>query len=190
MNRRTLFLIGLLLELAMVFGLFLPYVLHMRNGTVITLRTEPIDPMSIFRGQYVVLGYQAGADLPAKWEGGQTVYAVLEKKGDTFERVRFSEEFPTLGPGEVCIRGQGQYRRLIFPDIAQYFVEEGLGQELEQVRNARRLLVDVVVNPSCKAVIRGVRLGPEVPASELPEWMRPPTVEPLEKPTAKPVPAR
>ncbi len=187
MNRRTLFLIGLLFHLIAIFGLFIPYVLLMRSGTMIALKTTPIDPLSLLRGQYVMLGYQAGDGLPVNIESS-VVYAVLKKGTDGFyQRTRFTTDKPTLSEGEVCLRGVPQYNRAVFPDIAQYFVEEGLGPELEQARNARRLYVDVVVDPNCRALIRGIRLGPEVPASELDPNDFPGVPRPVaEPPTTKP----
>ena len=188
MNRRTLFLAGLLFELIAVFGLFLPYVLLLRNGTEVTLRTVPIDPRSIFRGDYVILGYEAGEGLPMSDTYGQPVYVVLEKIGDVYERVRFSDTKPELSAGQICLLGRTEYQRATFPDIAQYFVQEGTGTEWEQARNAHRLLVDAVVNEDCKAAIKGLRLGPEVPQDELPEWMRIPAFPEGERPV-KPMPA-
>ena len=187
MNRRAFFLAGILFELVAVFGLFLPYIFLLQSGTPITLRTVPIDPRSIFRGDYVILGYEAGEGLPMTETYGDVVYAVLEKGGDVYERVRFSDTKPELTEGQICLRGRTEYQRATFPDIAQYFVEEGTGTEWEQAQNAHRLLVDAVVNDDCKAAIKGLRLGPEVPEDELPEWMQPPLF--LEEPPTKPIPA-
>lgn len=168
MNVRTLFLIGILLELLGIFGLFLPHVTMLSTGTTIRLKSAPVDPYSLMQGTYVTLQYEVGEGLPAKWNDVTPVYVVLEKgKDDIYVRKEFTEAKPLLTPGQVCIRGQGWYGQLHFPDIAQYFVEEGLGKKLEEERNARRLFVDVVVNDDCDALIRNVILGPEVPVNHL-----------------------
>jgi len=195
MRRRTGFLVGILFELLAIFGLFVPYVLLTSAGTDVTLRTIPIDPRSIFRGDYVVLGYEAGANIPlsqlttkpSAYEVPLNIYVILEKKGDVYERVGVSDAQPVLKEGQVCLRGtdMGWFGdgvpktiNVTFPDIAQYFVEEGLGREFENARNAHRLLVNASVSPSCMAVLKGVVLGPEVPQrafptpdeSNLPGW--------------------
>ena len=180
MNRRVLFLVGLLFELVAVFGLFVPYVLLQESGTPISLRTVPIDPRSMFRGDYVVLGYEAGMNLPISNDYNKPVWVVLEKKGDNYERVRFSDEKPVLAEGQVCLQGRRNYDRADFPDISQYFVPEGTGLEIEQARNYHRLFVDVAVNEDCRAVIKGLRLGQEVPEDELPEWMQGTQFPPME----------
>lgn len=163
MTRRTIFLIGLLIELVCIFGLFVPYVIFISTGTEITLKTLPVDPRSMFRGDYVILSYEAGNDLPLSVEYGSPVIAVLAKKGDVYERVRYEYEAPHLQAGEVCLRGSAEYMRAEFPDISQYFVEEGLGREFEKAQNAHRLFVNVVVDDDCNAVIKSVRIGEEAP---------------------------
>lgn len=176
MRRRTGFLVGILFELLAIFGLFVPYVLLTSAGTEVTLRTVPVDPRSMFRGDYVSLGYEAGNNIPYAQladennELPSTAYVILEKKGDTYERVAVSRTQPVLKEGQVCLRGVNRWAsdipvpvNMTFPDIAQYFVEEDLGRELESARNAHRLLVNVSVSPSCTAVIKGVILGPEDP---------------------------
>ena len=170
MTRRTLFLIGLLLELIAIFGLFVPYEMIRNSGTPITLKTVPVDPRSVFRGDYVVLAYEAGAGMPITDEYGKPVYIILEQKGEIFERMRIADAKPDLKPGQVCLQGRREYNRAVFPDIAQYFVEEGTGREIEEATRWHRLLVDAIVDENCRAVLSGVRLGQEVPENELPDW--------------------
>lgn len=179
MTRRTLFLVGLLIQLVCVFGLFLPYVWLMQSGELVSLRTVPVDPRSIFRGDYVTLGYEAGQGITVPMESSETVqYVVLEKKGEFYERVAQSAGKPELEQGQVCLRGTYGWNGLTFPDIAQYFVPEGLGRELEQAQNAHRLVVDAYVNDDCQAVIRGVRLGAEAPEGVTDPWAMP-EIEPI-----------
>ncbi len=192
MLRRHAFLLGLLLELLVIFLLFVPYVYLMNTGTMATLRTVPVDPLSIFRGNYVQLAYEAG-QLPepnrmvdsAVYESGPR-YVVLTGSGDVYVRKSVSETLPVLKPGEICLRGRQEYSRIEFPDIAQYFADAETAKKLETDARMHRLFVDISVSKNCKAVIRGVHLGPEVPESELPrDWM--PTAE---MPVEKPVPVR
>lgn len=186
MNRRTLVLLGFLLQAIAVFAIFLPNMVLQSTGTVITLRTEPVDPRSMFRGDYVVLSYEAGDGLPLDWDYGKPVFAVLKQNGDVYEKVRFTDAKPELAPGEVCLRGVPQYMRAEFPDIAQYFVSEGEGRELENARNHHRLFVEVATGTGCRAVIKAIRLGPAVPPEEIPQPEFPEGV--LPPPEPRPVP--
>lgn len=166
MKQRIAIIIGFLLQIVGVFAVLLPSVIALRTGTPATLRTVPIDPRSIFRGDYVVLGYEAGQSAPMDWEYGKPVYVVLAPKGDVYERVRLSETRPALLPGQICVWGTAEYGRIDFPDIGQFFVEEGMGRELENLQSQHRLLVDVAVAQNCRAAIKGVRIGPAEPATD------------------------
>ncbi len=163
MTRRIAILIGLLLQLAAVFAVLVPSEVRMRTGTPVTLLTIPVDPRSIFRGDYVTLDYEIGMGLPIDWPSGRPVYVVIAPSGDSWKRVRLADAVPALAEGQACIRGTAGFNRVEFPDIAQYFVPEGEGMELEQARNSHRLFVDVVLGGSCKGSITGLRLGPLVP---------------------------
>ncbi len=187
MTRRIAFLIGLLIEVIAIFTLFIPSEILLANGTLITLKTVPVDPRDIFRGDYVALDYEVGQGLTDITDT-KPVYVVLEKKDDTYERVSYSSNKPILQPGQVCLIGRPQYQRVEFPDISQYFVSEGTGHELEQARNGHRLLIDARVNSNCRAVIQGLRIGPEVPLPAIQPFENMPVPPPIEQP--KPVPVK
>jgi len=163
MKLRLAFLVGILLQLAAIFVLFLPQVYLQATGEPIRLKTVPVDPWSVFRGEYVTLSYEAGEDLPlSSYMDGRQVYVVLKDSGEGFyERVRYADEKPVLAEGEVCLVGRTEWGRASFPDIGQYFVEEGLAQAFQDAAFSRRLYVDVVVNSSCHALIRDVVVSAE-----------------------------
>jgi uncharacterized membrane-anchored protein len=122
-----------------------------------------VDPYSIFRGQYVTLNYEVGQNLPEELDYGKPVYVVLEQKGDFYERVSHSQEKPQLKTGQVCLRGKAQWMGAFFPDLGQYFVEEGLGAELEKAQTSHRLIVHARVGDDCRAIIESLEIGEEAP---------------------------
>ncbi len=195
MTRRTAFLIGLLVQLLCVFGLFLPSVILLTAGTPITLETAPVDPWSPLRGQYVTLGYQAaqGIDRPDRLTR-RSFYVVLRDRGDgVYERAAVSTERPRLEPGQACVWAVDQGWQVQFPDLAQYFVEEGSGTEIEEASQSHRLLVDAVTDGRCRARIRGVRIGQELTEEDrriLQERFGFPEPPPAERPAEpRPLPA-
>lgn len=181
MTRRIAFFGCLLIELLCVFGLFITFIMRVSAGMEVTLKTVPVDPRSLFRGDYVVLDYEVGRDVPSTTQYNKPVYVVLEQNGEVWERISYGDARPELQPGQVCLLGRMQYQRIAFPEISQYFVEEGLGKELEQARNAHRLLVTASVTPNCRAVITGIILGEEAPfeAEKDPFFSRPVMEEPM-----------
>lgn len=159
MNRRLAIAVGIQV-LIMVLVLVPPLLVRMA-GTVVYLETEKMDPRSLFRGDYVILGYTlAQGILPADQASEAArrftpVYVTI-----TSERparfVAVGYEPPVLKPGQACIvgrsRGQGS---VDFPQIAQYFVPEGSGHAIESARGAN-LLARVTTAGQCKALLLGL----------------------------------
>jgi uncharacterized membrane-anchored protein len=166
MTRRIAVLIGFFLQLLAVFALFIPSQILLSTGTKATLLTIPVDPRSIFRGEYVTLDYEAAQKLPLNWEYGTPVYTILEKKGDVYVRKEFSKTKPVLSEDQICIRGVPEYNRVYFRDIAQYFVPQGQGMDIQNAIRSHRVLVDITTDSACRAIIRGIRLGPEAPLED------------------------
>ncbi len=152
------------------------------EGRQITLRTVPVDPRDLFRGEYVVLNYEFSAldsnlvmgDWPAI-SGNQTLYIRLEKQADdTWHPVEASFQPLPDDPETVVIRSL-PFRYEPTSDkpstiraeygLERYYVPEGQGKELENARNADRVLVDVRVMPDGTARVAALHVEPAAPAS-------------------------
>lgn len=146
-----------------------------RSGESFYLRTVPLDPRDLLRGDYVALNYeisQLDTEILAQYlpqgeiQQADRVYVLLEKGGDGIARLRgFSVDEPDQG---LFIRGraQGYWSAqsreflLIKYGIEKYFVEQGQAEELESGVDAEgtSLEVEVAVGGSGTAVIKGHRL--------------------------------
>ncbi|MGO4286531.1 GDYXXLXY domain-containing protein [Bosea sp. TAB14] len=147
------------------------------SGTEIRLRTVPVDPRDLFRGDYVVLAYpisvvDTGKD-GAGYTRGETVYVTLRRDGEGFARAAgVSRDRPATSGDTVVIAGRvtstsacalndagefdcsGDRRRLrIAYGIESYFVPQGEGKAIETTDKAR---VEVVaaVSASGQAAIK------------------------------------
>lgn len=132
------------------------------TGTTVYLETEKMDPRSLFRGHYVILGYKVAQDIVTEemaresMATGQPVYVTV-----TTERPgRFVEvglEKPELEAGEACLTGRvrGWGGAVDFPQIAQYFAPKKRAQELERLRGDD-LLARVQTTSGCDAVLAGL----------------------------------
>lgn len=148
------------------------------RGSRIRLRTEPIDPRSLFRGDYVELRY-AISTLPPEivppelrdLRRGDRIYVTLVPSGEpdaTWKASAVSRERPS--EGAVCIRGRLEYRfsrrgplRVRY-GIEAFFVEQGRGRRIERAtrRGAReRAVVEAAILPSGEAAIAAVIAGGE-----------------------------
>jgi uncharacterized membrane-anchored protein len=150
----------------------------LRGGTEIRLRSVPVDPRDLFRGDYVVLSYPistVGADTAGKtrFERGERVYVSLSRDEQGFAKATgVSRDWPNVSSGTVVIAGRvtatstcatnadgafdcsGQRNRLrIAYGLESYFVPQGEGKAIETTDKAR-IEVVAAVSSSGEAAIK------------------------------------
>lgn len=152
-----------------------------RTGKVVYLRTAPIDPRDLFRGDFVRLQYEinsvraesidpAAAAAPSEQKRHEVMYTRLRPAGEgLYESAGTGTRRPSDG---IFIRGRtedqwrmgwrGAGHTLVKYGIEQLFVEQGSGKAIEERRGARDGLqvpmeVEVAIGGSGTAVIRGYR---------------------------------
>ncbi|MBI4338378.1 MAG: GDYXXLXY domain-containing protein [Chloroflexi bacterium] len=147
----------------------------LRTGEVVVLQTVPVDPRDLFRGDYVVLGYEISTlgDDPSRLPRGAQrvccVYGVVpgdavfvrlapDPSGQKWIATSLTREEPQgdvlfikgtvveTGPAE----GSMNWVRVEY-GIESYFVPEGQGRAIEQARDVK---VRVAVNGFGSAVIK------------------------------------
>ena len=144
----------------------------MNRGETVYLRTAPVDPRDLFRGDYVQLEYEISqperslipADLPGKTY--QPVYLLLQlDHRGVADLAGISSE----KPAGLFIRGQidRTWRRrgnnsLVKLGIEKYFVEQGRGLALEEQRGRGEgwqtpMEMQVALGSDGTAVIKGYR---------------------------------
>lgn len=165
----------------------------LRSGTEIRLRTVPVDPRDLFRGDYVVLGYEISTLDPAKLGGesgfrrGETVHVRLAPGPDGFARaVALSRSLPAGTAAEPVITGRvvgvnscgtnesgawdcSQERRSlrIAYGLESYFVPQGSGRAIE-LTERRRIEVVAAVSPSGEAAIKRLLIDGKLVHAEPP----------------------
>ena len=115
------------------------------TGTPILLEIVPIDPRSLFRGDYVDLSYAIGRlDLDELggddgFDEGDTIFVLLREGEPYWEPVSTHRERTPVPPGQVAIEGEVAAVRhgpgsQVFAryGIETYFIPEGEGRELER----------------------------------------------------------
>lgn len=147
----------------------------LENGKEVVLRTEPIDPMSLFRGEYVILNYDVSRVPRAQGEQvaiGDIRYVTLEEKvKGEWSVAAVGAAYPaSVASGQVVLRGKvvntwsgdaGETMQLHF-GIESYFVEQGQGKVLEDKVRTGDLRVIVAVDDVGKAAIKGLVLDGNV----------------------------
>jgi uncharacterized membrane-anchored protein len=138
---------------AMFLSLAQPLWIH-ATGDEVALGLEPVDPLSLFRGNYVDLTYDVSIDLPDDLDWNDPVYVVFDDARPA-NAVRSSVERPTLRSGETCIRGKVRGQGNVeFPALEQYFVTPSEGRSLE--RDLDNMVGLVKTTDNCRAILVSV----------------------------------
>jgi len=146
----------------------------LETGTPVLLKTEPVDPRSLFRGDYVNLNYEIDTLDPAALEGDDEfnrhddIFVVLRRGTEFWEPVSIHHARPQSVPeGTVAIRGEVRYSGSwigaadraglsVGYGIENYFVPEGKGRELEAERNAGKVSILVAVDKFGGSAIKAI----------------------------------
>ena len=130
---------------------------HVRtNAPGILLKTKPVDPRDLLRGDYMILGYEiADVTLPASANGAREYWVVLEKRGEHHAAVRASVEEPVREAGQIAVRARRVGRSLLY-GIEHYYVPEGKGTP-----RFKTLEVEAAVSPAGNLYIRRLLLDGE-----------------------------
>lgn len=152
------------------------------KGREIIIKTVPVDPRDLFRGDYVILGYNfnpvdsaklkdpASAENIAK--GSQAYLTIAEEAGHVWTAVRLTASYPeTVAPNEAVLKGLVEHRwtspaaQMAEPKgttltlrygIESYFVPEGTGRLLEQMVRDEAVETIVAVGADGTAAIKGL----------------------------------
>jgi uncharacterized membrane-anchored protein len=167
--------VGLLLALALQLGLLgwmiVDRALILNNGREIHLAVVPIDPRDLFRGDFVTLSYAFSRVRAHALSGDDdfsyddTIYTTIVENTDGWEAAAISHAPPADG---VFLRGKVRYvdsdtgcpdsnncwSYVVAYNIEQHFVPEGEGEDIEALRNDKRVSVDVAVDATGRAALK------------------------------------
>lgn len=145
------------------------------HGREMVLDTIPVDPRSLFRGDYVILNYPISSLEPATLDGddefarGDMAFVTLRKSdAGTWEAVSLSRSYPPEAStsGGMVLRGKARYdggkTLLMDYGIESYFVPEGEGKALEGLVRERKLQVLLAVASDGEAAIKGLLVDGEL----------------------------
>lgn len=134
-------------------------VVPFRNAKKITVETVPVDPRSLFRGDYVILNYSFSSinnRSLSETNNQEDLFDTSELRSDHFSPHRNTQHaiFTTLrfdpkkkiwiprkmnlkypeniSEQEIVIKGRLKYRYIVQYGIEQYFVQQGSGRTIEQ----------------------------------------------------------
>ena len=165
-KRTKQFILACLVPIGILLGMTIIPIYTLVTGEEIILRTIPVDPTDLFRGDYVVLRYEAEEiqsslvekEVRTELDNGRydlEVYVSLEYKDGTHAPTRVSLNKPLSGlylKGELSYIGpswngvvDGGEVAYISYSLDKYFVEDNTGIELEEASRNGNILAKVKV---------------------------------------------
>ena len=156
---KILIFLAILFQILLLFSILVYKEMNIRRGVKIIVRTVPVDPRSLFRGDYINLNYEFSRIHlnKVKSEGshfskGQKVFVKLSKVDGDWKAVQISAKpIKNIGEDEVMIRGSvnrwpsKNYINVVY-GIESYFVPEGKGRYVEKKIFDKRVKVELSIN--------------------------------------------
>jgi uncharacterized membrane-anchored protein len=102
------------------------------TAKVIRLKTAPVDPQDLLRGDFMILNYEISAVTPPEHTynlagKGTEFWVVLEPRDGFYAAVRAQWKKPELAAGQIAVLGRlGAFRGVAY-GIETYFVPQGKG---------------------------------------------------------------
>jgi uncharacterized membrane-anchored protein len=187
--RKVAIIVAILLQVAVLAYMAGQREYILRTGRIVFLKTAPVDPRDIFRGDYVRLRYEISTvsnrllrdslvgpaekdsyyERQDKWRKirGKPVYGLLNVgANDIAEMVSLTDKKPSDG---LFIRGRVEYPHWggdgvdVRYGIEAYFLEQGKGKEIEKAMfQSMRipLEMEVALGKDGTAVLKGYRWSP------------------------------
>lgn len=180
MNSRKFFYLVVVFWL-LIFSGFIAYREYtLQTGREVLLKTVPVDPRDLFRGDYVTLGYAISTLNLSDGQAEDTNYMNYTNNGRIYLALQFKDGYGVPKKiykkppgGELFIKGRAKgityersrdnasippVRKLrVEYGIESYFVPEGLGGELERLRwDDKKIDVLVAVDRFGNAAIKKI----------------------------------
>ncbi len=174
----------LLLQTLLLLGMIAEKQWTLNTGTQVLLETQPIDPRSLFRGDYVRLNYTISHLYPDILSGDDNfakhdpIYLVLKPAEKYWVPVSIHRQRPDIEDNLVVIKGEvrrimehewdGEQNKTVEVSavdvrygIENYFVPEGEGMALERPQEGEKVDIRIAIDSRGKAGIKAVLVNGE-----------------------------
>ncbi len=154
----------------------------LNTGTPVVLQTEPVDPRSLFMGDYARLAYlisrlrldgEGAIDGDKDFKRHDMVWVAIQPGTDGAKAVAVHHQRSAIAPGLLALKGEVQYlndntwdrtsnksikqRTLgVRYGIEQYYVPEGTGRQVERPQGGEKVSIRVAIDARGKAGILAV----------------------------------
>ncbi len=160
MDKKKLFIGIAIFWLIIIVGFIAIKEYTLQTGEEVILKTRPVDPRDLFRGDYLVLNYDIGNVDVSDFDKGDTVYVGLQVDEGGYAHAAGVYKNPPEG---LFIKGIVRRRDFFLRSnikfgIESCFIPEGKGEAIER---SRSLEGKVVIDKSGNAVLKAVLVDGE-----------------------------
>lgn len=155
--KKILIALAIAAQIIFLIGIFVNSLIPLHYGTEVKVKTEPIDPRSLFRGNYVSLSYEFSLIRDEKkFKSGSVIYAVLKKGEDGIYILdKFTDQKPNDG---VFLRGRiDLYRHAVY-GIEAYFMPKEKALKFERSGVLNDAIVTLGVLQNGRAGIKNIEI--------------------------------
>ena len=173
MTRKNGLILAVALQTLVLFGMIANKQYTLLTGTEVVLEMKPVDPRSLFRGDYVRLSYDISIVNPNQLAGddkfsrGDRIHVRLKKKEPgphtvAWIPVSLHHRRPAPSPSHIVITGKVAFvadlrRRLsVRYGIESYFVPEDEGRALERPKPGEIVTVRLAIDRFGRSAIKAV----------------------------------
>lgn len=170
-----------LLQLSFIAAIVFSNQIILSTGEHVFIRLpQPVDPPSLFRGNYVSLNYtisrialyEMRETSDRDFKSGDSIWVKIEKNGSWWDAVSVHKDKPRLSSGEAAIKGKVSWSNdasvSVTYGIEQYFIPQKYEKEANQLlsrgrgfNQEERVVVgaEVIVHSSGRARVADVLIG-------------------------------
>lgn len=140
-----------LVLVTMILGQTVPFM----GSKTILLKVVPVDPRDLFRGDYVILGYDISRATNAQFQPGEEVFVTLEPDADGrhYHAGLFLNSRPK---GHLFIQGTAQSFGRVTYGIESYYVQEKTGHDYEAALRTGSLSAEIALDRNGRPALKGL----------------------------------
>ncbi len=161
-KKRIAFITTVLMQCLVLLAVLLPRVYTAQTGQIITLRTSPVDPWDMFRGDFVTLNFEqiSALNISRDLQTNQEVFVVLQNLNGNWKSKLAYVKKPSAKRDEIVLKArvESQYPHHMYHlkyGLEKYYVPEGQGKKLEA---AKHLHAEIAVDSFGNALVKNVKI--------------------------------
>lgn len=136
MKKRNLILIAINLILVLAFFAWSVYEKEqtLKNGKLILLELAPVDPRSLFQGDYMRLDYAITRSAMSDSIAPKGYFVVVPNENNVAKRIRIQGKIEPLGKDELPLRYAVTKEMFVKIGAESYFFQEGTAEAFDSAR--------------------------------------------------------